>query len=425
MSSAKARSCASRSRGPRCATPSTTPLIEELTRAFRQAAEDADVPRRRSSRETVRRSAPERTSPGCARPAVTRGRRTRRTPSGWRACFGRSTRARSPWSRSPTAPRSAAASGSSRRRTSRSRREGTVFSLAEVKLGILPAVISPYVLRAIGPRAARDLFLTGDRFDAREAQRIGLVHQVVPAEELEEAGRAQGRLAPDVGAGGRARREAAHRAGRREESRGSDGADRPDDRRAARLGGGEGRADGVSREAQAVVVARERRNEGNTAAAWSARSAERCSSPGGRTSCRERRSSATSAGTRSRTRPRAVLPSAPLPRPLPRPRPLRPQRRRLRPRAEGAVVRRTLSAATLASPVRRASLLAQDPSRPLMRAADGPVLAPGGGPARPDRRDRRPRHGQRRLREGPAVGNRCLPGAPASTPSSSRRIRRR
>ncbi len=64
-----------------------------------------------------------------------------------------------------------------------------MFSLAEVKLGILPAVISPYVLRAIGPRAARDLFLTGDRFDAREAHRIGLVHQVVAAEELEEAGR--------------------------------------------------------------------------------------------------------------------------------------------------------------------------------------------------------------------------------------------
>jgi methylglutaconyl-CoA hydratase len=67
--------------------------------------------------------------------------------------------------------------------------EGTVFSLAEVRLGILPAVISPYVLRAIGARSARDLFLTGDRFDAREALRIGLVHQVVAAGELEEAGR--------------------------------------------------------------------------------------------------------------------------------------------------------------------------------------------------------------------------------------------
>ncbi len=65
--------------------------------------------------------------------------------------------------------------------------EGTVFSLAEVKLGILPAVISPYVLRAIGSRQARDLFLTGDRFDAAEAFRIGLVHQVVAPAELEAA----------------------------------------------------------------------------------------------------------------------------------------------------------------------------------------------------------------------------------------------
>ena len=67
--------------------------------------------------------------------------------------------------------------------------EGTVFSLAEVRLGILPSVISPYVLRAIGPRQARDLFLTGDRFDAREAHRIGLVHAVVPSGDLDDAGR--------------------------------------------------------------------------------------------------------------------------------------------------------------------------------------------------------------------------------------------
>jgi methylglutaconyl-CoA hydratase len=66
--------------------------------------------------------------------------------------------------------------------------EGTVFSLAEVRLGILPSVISPYVLRAIGPRQARDLFLTGDRFDAREAHRIGLVHAVVSPGELQAAG---------------------------------------------------------------------------------------------------------------------------------------------------------------------------------------------------------------------------------------------
>jgi methylglutaconyl-CoA hydratase len=67
--------------------------------------------------------------------------------------------------------------------------EGTVFSLAEVRLGILPSVISPYVLRAIGPRQARDLFLTGDRFDAGHAHRIGLVHGVVAPAELEAAGR--------------------------------------------------------------------------------------------------------------------------------------------------------------------------------------------------------------------------------------------
>jgi methylglutaconyl-CoA hydratase len=62
--------------------------------------------------------------------------------------------------------------------------EGTVFALAEVRLGILPAAISPYVLRAIGPRRARDLFLTGDRFDAREALRVGLLHGIAAEEEL-------------------------------------------------------------------------------------------------------------------------------------------------------------------------------------------------------------------------------------------------
>jgi methylglutaconyl-CoA hydratase len=66
--------------------------------------------------------------------------------------------------------------------------EGTVFSLAEVRLGILPAVISPYVLRAIGPRFARDVFLTGERFDALEAHRMGLVHRVAPPARLEAEG---------------------------------------------------------------------------------------------------------------------------------------------------------------------------------------------------------------------------------------------
>jgi methylglutaconyl-CoA hydratase len=53
------------------------------------------------------------------------------------------------------------------------------FGLAEVKLGILPAVISPYVIAKIGETHARALFLTGERFDAERALRIGLVHRVV------------------------------------------------------------------------------------------------------------------------------------------------------------------------------------------------------------------------------------------------------
>src|SRR5436305_11800959 len=59
------------------------------------------------------------------------------------------------------------------------------FGLSEVKLGILPAVISPYVIAKIGETHARALFLTGERFDAERAQRIGLVHRL--ADELDAA----------------------------------------------------------------------------------------------------------------------------------------------------------------------------------------------------------------------------------------------
>jgi len=65
-----------------------------------------------------------------------------------------------------------------------------IFSLSEVKLGLIPSVISPYVLRAIGERAAGRYFLTAERFDAAEALRIGLVQAVAPAAELEAAGEA-------------------------------------------------------------------------------------------------------------------------------------------------------------------------------------------------------------------------------------------
>jgi methylglutaconyl-CoA hydratase len=63
----------------------------------------------------------------------------------------------------------------------------TLFGFTEVKLGILPAVISPFVLSKIGQSHARALFLTGERFSAKRAYHIGLVHEVVTAAELDEA----------------------------------------------------------------------------------------------------------------------------------------------------------------------------------------------------------------------------------------------
>lgn len=60
------------------------------------------------------------------------------------------------------------------------------FCLSEVKLGLIPAVISPYVIRAIGSRQAGRYFLSAERFDAREALRLGLVHKVTGADDLDE-----------------------------------------------------------------------------------------------------------------------------------------------------------------------------------------------------------------------------------------------
>ena len=61
------------------------------------------------------------------------------------------------------------------------------FGLTEARLGLLPAVISPYVIAAIGSRQARRWFATGEVFDAQAAQRMGLLHEVVPATELDDA----------------------------------------------------------------------------------------------------------------------------------------------------------------------------------------------------------------------------------------------
>jgi methylglutaconyl-CoA hydratase len=63
--------------------------------------------------------------------------------------------------------------------------DDAVFGFTEVKLGILPAVISPFALAKIGRSAARELFLTGARFSAPRAKEIGLVHAVVPAAEID------------------------------------------------------------------------------------------------------------------------------------------------------------------------------------------------------------------------------------------------
>jgi methylglutaconyl-CoA hydratase len=65
--------------------------------------------------------------------------------------------------------------------------ERASFSLSEVKIGLVPATISPYVARAIGERACKRYFTTGERFDAGEARRLGLVSEVAAADELDAA----------------------------------------------------------------------------------------------------------------------------------------------------------------------------------------------------------------------------------------------
>lgn len=63
--------------------------------------------------------------------------------------------------------------------------EGVNFCLSEVKLGLIPATISPYVIKAMGEQAARRYFLTAERFDAQAALRMGFAHEVVAPENLD------------------------------------------------------------------------------------------------------------------------------------------------------------------------------------------------------------------------------------------------
>ncbi|MDN0082266.1 enoyl-CoA hydratase/isomerase family protein [Crenobacter sp. SG2305] len=62
-----------------------------------------------------------------------------------------------------------------------------LFSFSDVKLGVIPALSAPYVVRAIGPRAARRYFVSAERFNAGKAKRLGLLHQVVELDELDSA----------------------------------------------------------------------------------------------------------------------------------------------------------------------------------------------------------------------------------------------
>jgi methylglutaconyl-CoA hydratase len=65
--------------------------------------------------------------------------------------------------------------------------DGANFCLSEVKLGLIPATISPYVIKAMGENAARRYFLSAERFSAHEAHRIGFVHEVVAVDALDAA----------------------------------------------------------------------------------------------------------------------------------------------------------------------------------------------------------------------------------------------
>lgn len=65
--------------------------------------------------------------------------------------------------------------------------ETAQFCLSEVKIGLIPATISPYVIKAIGESAARRYFITAERFSAETGQKLGLVHEVAAAEKLDES----------------------------------------------------------------------------------------------------------------------------------------------------------------------------------------------------------------------------------------------
>lgn len=90
------------------------------------------------------------------------------------------------------------------------------FALSEVRLGLIPATVAPYVVAALGPRQARRYFTTGERFDAETARRLGLVHEVADTPALDQAveGLVAELLKGAPGAQGAAKRLVADVAGR-------------------------------------------------------------------------------------------------------------------------------------------------------------------------------------------------------------------
>ena len=129
---------------------------------------------------------------------------------------------------------------------------GTRFGFTETRLGIMPAVISPFVVAKIGESQARALFPSGRRFDAVRAQRIGLVHEVVEGmDALDAAVGGHGRGPPARRTDGRPRREGDHPRGPRSRTRLGEVAHGPRHRPPARLRGSPRRLRRLRREAQA------------------------------------------------------------------------------------------------------------------------------------------------------------------------------
>ncbi len=130
-----------------------------------------------------------------------------------------------------------------------------MFGFTEVTLGILPAMISPYVVRRIGLSAARELCLNGARFSAARAREIGLVHEVVAAERLDLAVEKHVQLFLKAAPSAVARTKRLLTRRLRPPSGRRDGDHRRRHRHAARVGGGPGRHARVPGEARAEVDA--------------------------------------------------------------------------------------------------------------------------------------------------------------------------